>query len=129
MQNLRVEMRKLNLKRQSYLAASKRVVDVKGVNSILRPLNFFVGINEHFHWRKEFNRRKELFFTLTSSLLEHVIINLFLSHSKLKLRRLSTVFPLTHLFPMHPFSTPFLWLCGFVMFSRVRERVHWEQMG
>ena len=32
---------------------------------------------------------------------------------------------LTHSFPMHPFSTPFLYL----LFSGGRERMHWEQVG
>ena len=39
---------------------------------------------------------------------------------------------LTHLFLVHPFSTPpenIRKSYGFSMFSGVRERVHWEQMG
>ena len=38
---------------------------------------------------------------------------------------------LTHLFPMHPFSTPenIRKPCGFFMFLGGRERVHWERMG
>ena len=34
---------------------------------------------------------------------------------------------LTHSFPMHPFSTPYL-PYGFLMFSVGRERVRWERM-
>ena len=38
---------------------------------------------------------------------------------------------LTHLFSMHLFSTPWKYKksLGFLMLSRGRERVHWEQMG
>ena len=39
---------------------------------------------------------------------------------------------LTHLFLMHPFSTPYknIRKCyGFLMLSGGRERVHWEEMG
>ena len=35
------------------------------------------------------------------------------------------IIALTHMFPLHPFSTPY----GFLMFSGGRERVHGEQMG
>ena len=35
---------------------------------------------------------------------------------------------LTHLFPMHPCST-LRNSCGFLMFSRDREKVIWEQIG
>ena len=40
---------------------------------------------------------------------------------------LTFIVPLTHLFPMHPFSTPWK-LEGFLMFSAGRERMHWKQM-
>ena len=38
---------------------------------------------------------------------------------------------LTHLFPMHPFSSPenIRKPYGFLMFSGGRERMHWEEMG
>ena len=43
-----------------------------------------------------------------------------------------TVLPLTHLYPMHPLSTPFLYPlslpCRFLIISGGRERLHWEQM-
>ena len=42
---------------------------------------------------------------------------------KLNLRCLIGIYPLTHLFPMHPSSTPWV----FLMFSGGRERVHWER--
>ena len=37
----------------------------------------------------------------------------------------------THLFPMRPSSAPLKMrkYYGFLMFSGVRERMHWEQMG
>ena len=40
--------------------------------------------------------------------------------------------PLTHWFPMHPFSTPpgnIRKTNSFLMFSGDKERVSWEQMG
>ena len=48
------------------------------------------------------------------------------STSSIRLCRISEQHPiLTHLFPIHPFSTPY----GFLRFSGGRERVHWEQEG
>ena len=48
-----------------------------------------------------------------------------LLYKVLSTKQSAHVHELTHLFPMHPFSLPY----GFLMFSGVRERLHWEQMG
>ena len=36
---------------------------------------------------------------------------------------------LSHLFPIHPFSTSLKLTYGFLMFSGGRERLHWEETG
>ena len=48
--------------------------------------------------------------------------------------RISQILLLNHLFPIHPFCTPWkhqkiLRFYGFLMFSGGREKGHWEQMG